>query len=537
MKRIFTLLGLAALLPSGAQAQQEQHDIRPLPAERQAFYSNDIIIENNAPVDQRRVRLSVAFNGWLYAAYTTVDTSNNGGITIRRSKDNGQNWTTFSSYAYPNVRYEAFDLVVAGSDTNNLRLYLAGVNHNSSLSNYTVYIDKYDATTMNYLGNNYAHDNGSRRVYDISIASDYHQPAFNASPYSLGLLYSKYGSSQDSLIFVCSTDGGGSWGPETVVAKSGYYFDNVTLAYGRSNSASNGRYFAAYERLASYQARTGNIYFSRCLSTIDGSWIAPVCLDSINSAMTGVCRNPQIAVQFNNTDNDSGSVTAIVLCERDWTGSGGDYDVLGFYNKRAHFTSYWNRLDISNTGANDMHPDISFDPGYNNFLAVYYDSTNGKLPYVVNGMNLATPNSWITVSAQYNDVTSNLKAAWPRVEINPVELKTAHAWIAENGTNGVAMFDAEYVYTGIGENANGPGGMNIDQLYPNPASGELNIFVSGNQPGAMVTVIDVLGKVVLRENISGDRLQLDVRNWTEGTYFCKIENGREQVTRRFTVLH
>lgn len=561
MKKTFTLLALAISGFGFLQAQNlpKLHPLAPEPvalagtrdqhtnstargSNPTAQYSTDIIIENAPLVDQRRVRISVAFNGWLYAAYNTLDSATgNGGITIRTSRDNGVTWTTMDSYSVSGVNYPAFDIVVAGTDTNSLVLYNVGVNHNTSSGNYVLFVDRYDGRTGAFNGSNYNLQNGTRPIYDVALASDYRFPGVNASPYSVGLLYSTYSSTYDSIVFLGSIDGGGTWGVRQSVATTGGYNRGVSLAYGRSASASNGRYFAAWEQLGASNALTGHIYTSHSTSTVDGSWNTPTNLDSVSSTMINVCRHPQIAVQFNNTDNDSSSCTAVVLVERDYSGVGTDFDLLGFYNKRAHYTNYWNRLDIVNTAENDLQPDISYDPANNNFLAVYYDSTNSKLPYLVNNFNLVTPSTWTVINPQYNDVTTNLHAAWPRVEINPVVVQTAHAWIAEGvASRGVAMFDAEYSTVSVNNLAPENGHTN---MYPNPASSDFT--VNYEQTSAVPVVIRVynsVGAVVEVRNATNfvhgiGNEKFDVSSWANGIYTVTVDNNGNLSSSRIVVAH
>lgn len=508
-------------------------------------YSNDVIIGNNPSIDQRRVRISVAFNGWVYAAYSTVDSAGNaGGITTKMSRDNGINWTTIDNYSSPGYRYPAHDIVVAGTDTNNLVLYLVGVNYNTGSGSYVLFVDRYNATNGTFIGSNFNQSNGTRPVYDVALATDDRFPAIGASPYSLGLLYSTYSPSYDSINFLGSMDGGATWTVRQNVATTGSYNRKVSLSYGRSTSGSNGRYFGAWERLPSQSARTGNIYSSRSQSTVDGPWITPVNLDSVSSTMIGLCSNPQIATSFGTTDNDSGSVTAVVLVQRDYTGNGSDYDMLGFYNKRAHFTNFWYRLDVVNTNENDLQPDVSYDPTNQNFLAVYYDSTNGKLPYLVNGVNLLNPSTWSTINTQYNDNNTNLKAAWPRVEINPVVTQTAHAWIAEGvGTNGVAMFDAEYNVTGVNQNAGtGRGGI-IQNVYPSPAQDKATlVYQVASECDVVINVYNALGEIV-ESHTPGNKVAgeynevINVASWSNGVYLIEVVTGTQKVTTRMVVSH
>lgn len=508
-------------------------------------YSNDVIIGNDPTEDQRRVRISVAFNGWLYASYSTVDSaSNSGGITTRMSRDNGATWTTIDSYSSAGIRYPAHDIVVAGTDTNSLVLYVVGVNYNTGSGNYILFVDRYNGTTGAFTGSNFNQSNGTRPVYDVALACDDRFPAVGASPYSVGLLYSTYSPSYDSINFLGSMDGGATWTVRHNIATTGSYNRKVSLSYGRSASGSNGRYFGAWERLPSQAARTGNIYTSRSQSTVDGPWITPVNLDSVSSTMIGLCSNPQIATCFGNVDSDSGGVTAVVLVQRDYIGDGSDYDLLGFYNKRAHFTSYWNRLDIVNSGENDLQPDISYDPTNQNFLAVYYDSTNGKLPYLVNGINLTTPSAWTTITPQYNDNSTNLKAAWPRVEINPLVTQTAHAWIAEGvGTKGVAMFDAEYVFTDVNANAGAVRGGMIQNIYPSPAQSSATLlYLVGTESDVVINVYNAIGEVVetrvLGNKSAGEYNEVfDVSSWSNGVYMIEVVTGANRQSTRLIVSH
>jgi len=537
MKKI--LFVIVGALVSIAANSQELHigQTSPFVAPK---YANDVIIDMAPTIDQRHVRLSVAFNGWLYAAFSTVDSINNkGGITIMKSKDDGASWQQIERYSFAGFRYPTFDIVVAGTDTSNLSLYLIGVQNNLSLSEYTLFVDRYNAATNAFTGSLYNSPKGTRRIPDVAIATDYRFPAVGASPYSLAFAYSVYSSTYDSVNFAVSLDGGNTFGAIQNVSTTGSYFRKISLAYGRSSSASNGRYFMAWELLTSYSNRTGHIFESRNASIINGSWIKPINLDSVSTSMINLCRNPSIAVQYNDLDNDSSSCTAIVLVERDYNGDGSDYDLLGFYNKRSHYTNYWFRLDIVNSGENDMSPDITYDPGFNNFLAVYFDSTNKKLPYIVNPMNLLTPGTWITITAQYND-SPDLTAPCPQVEINPLVNQTAHVWIEDGiGTNGVAMFDAEYSALGIA----GETGNEDDMLYPNPASGEVNLMISGvSSPGSIINIFDVTGKLVESRQVVNKKAgnsfeKFDVSNWENGLYFIVVPSGNKVQTHKLVVSH
>lgn len=504
-------------------------------------FANDVIIGNAPTIDQRNVKISVAFNGWVYAAYNTYDSSSTaGGITIRMSRDNGFTWTTIDSYSVPGVRYPAHDIVVCGSDTNNLVLYLAGVNNNTSGGTYVMFVDRYNATTGNFIGSNFNQQNSTRPVYDVALASDYLYPAVGASPYSVGLLYSTYSSSYDSIVFLASVDGGTTWTVRQPVATTGSYNRNVSLAYGRSVSASNGRYFGAWEQIGGTTARCGHIYTSRSSSTVNSAWIPKVNLDSVSATMINLCRNPEIAVQYNNSDNDSGSCTAVVFVDRDYNGDGSDYDQLGFYNKRSHYTNFWNRLDIVNSSENDMQGDVAYDTNGDQFLAVYYDSTNGKLPYITNSMNLLNPNTWTVANPQVNDMTTNLKGPYPRVAVKTINATADMAWNSEGANGrGVALFDAQSLASGI--TSLEPRGGNTQMVYPNPANDLVTLNYVANGNDVVINVYNESGELIDSRtpgNPAGTQQEIfETSSWVNGVYMIQVVNGAANQSSRVVVHH
>jgi hypothetical protein len=243
--------------------------------------------------------------------------------------------------------------------------------------------------------------------------------------------------------------------------------------------------------------------------------------------MTNVCRNPRIATSYGTNDNDSGSITAVVLFERDY---GSDYDILGFANKRAHITNFWYRLDVSNWGPNDIQPDVIFDPDSNKFRATYYDSTNFKLKYAQNDWNLVTPDTWTVSAAQYNDVAPGTNP-YPRLAYSPAEKGSAAVWTRKGtGTNGVAMFDASYtaIYVGI-DNNNEPV-LNIS-AYPNPTAHYLYISLDGIEM-ANLLLIDNNGQVIETYNAVTNNQMISLETLPTGIYFLQFTHNGKSVTKK-----
>jgi gingipain R len=76
------------------------------------------------------------------------------------------------------------------------------------------------------------------------------------------------------------------------------------------------------------------------------------------------------------------------------------------------------------------------------------------------------------------------------------------------------------------------------QVYPIPASNQLNISWNSIAPNTHVELINLDGKVVAQENISGTgklHQSVDVSKLTSGIYFINIINGDQKVTKRVII--
>lgn len=497
-------------------------------------FGDDVTISSSS-FNQKNVEVTTAFNGWVFSAISFEDPATNaGGINIRKSTDGGMTWSELDTYSSVNARYEAHDILVTGTDLASLIVSLTGVRHDLTTGTYVLFNDRYNASTGAFIGSNLNRNFGTNRVYDVELASDYLLPGVGVAPYSVAILYSKYSSSLDSLNSIVSLDGGATYTLNQSVATTGGYFRNVALSYGKSNSGSNGRYFAAWERLASSSARNGNIYTSRNSSDVASAWITPVNLDSISSAAIGLCRNPRIATMFNTIDNDSSGVTAVVSVERDYNGDASDYDVIGFYNKRAHFANFWYRYDINNSSESDYNGDLVYDNVSNNFHGVYFDSTNLKLNYLKNDFQFQTPDAWTSVSLSINDTLSLTKNPIARVSYNYALSEVAIAWIDTKtvGLGGRAKIDGESFI-----NVVGLGELEADNIsvYPNPTLGIINVDVaSGSTETLSLRILDIQGRIVYDENLNGSDLgfnqKIDLSEQLSGVYLLEIRNAKELIS-------
>lgn len=534
MKPSLTLLSVLLAVNSVAQEVRTAPPPQPPGTPK---YSTDAFIDPFSGLDQRRVRIATAYNGVIYAAFSTVDHgAEAGGIAILKSLDGGATWGVVDSYSVPFTSYPAFDLAVTGSTPNDLVVTLVGVNRSAGVDD-VLFVDRYDGMTNAYLGNGYLRSFDVDLVMDVSIASDHLFPAVGTAPFSMGVLYTRRMAASDSVAFIASLDGGFTWPVYEGVMNTGQYCRNVSLAYGQSASASNGRYFGAWETLNAADLRTGNIYTARSQSIVNGPWTAPRNLDSLSATMIGLCRDPQIAVSQTAIDNDSGSVSAVVLVSRDFSTIGSDHDILGFYNMRAHFTDFWYRLDVSNNSENEMQPDVSYDHVNQTFLATYFDSTNIQLPLLDQPLNLPDPNNWNIRAFQYNDNLpgDTLFSAWPRVEYDPLEDKAVNAW-TDGNVKGRARFDAENLITAV-PLAGAPAMELLAQ--PTVADDQVTVVHTGAPTGGQLELIDARGAVVLRApaDASG-RTPLAVHQLPSGRYTVRFgARGGAVATTPLVVMH
>jgi hypothetical protein len=274
---------------------------------------------------------------------------------------------------------------------------------------------------------------------------------------------------------------------------------------------------------------------------VSGAWIAPKNLDSLSSTMIGLCRNPRVMTSSGLTDNDSAGVSEIVLVERDFQGTGADYDVLGFFNSKAHFANFWYRFDVKNNGSYHQHPDAVYHDSARAFLITYYDSTASQLNYERHSFNMSQANAstWTLVKTAYNDVAAGPKPQ-TRIAYNPKEKKLAAAWISQTGSgNPIALFDSEYntIYSSLTT----PKAKQFEtSVFPNPAKDFLNINLNlTNATQIAVELIDMTGKSILKNDygrLAGEQaLRLDFSNLKKGLYVLQIKSNSESVGYKINI--
>lgn len=542
MKLRFTILILSVLLFSigvlKSQSIINNVSTLQLKSGNSVLFGKDIIINDNPTRDQRQVSLCSDFNGWLYAVYSYI---NQGfpGFTILKSIDNGITWTVFYDGYYPEgAFFSSIDILVTGDSISNLKLFLAIVVSNAITTH------EGEAWVLRFNGETGIYEDQlffDFPCYCLSIASDFMYPAINSNPHSLGLLYSKYSGSGDSIIFRSSSNSGMSLDNRKIVATSTIRFHNVALTYGRSFSQNNGRYYAAWEEKADFTSNVGHIYTAHTEPNFNSSFTTPVMLDNLDASAYNNAKNPAIACQYNNTDNDSSNLTEIILFDKFITTSN-KYDIEGFYNMKSTNTANFKKFTLNTSSDNKQQPWVNFNPFDSTFMVTYYNATIQKLHFLLHNFNMSNADSWQVLNSGYND-SSNLVKPYPRVVLNIAEQQGANVWAAEGtGGNGIAMFDAPYsIYTGFTEN-NKTDNFEIFHVYPNPCSSFVNVaFELRSTESVTISITDLLGKKmeILQDQVYHNGIYLikcDVSHFPQGSYLLSIKTQHIIEYRKILII-
>ncbi len=542
MKARFTLFAFLLLCLTGLNAQTGflGGSVAPLKPQSPLF-GKDIILNDQPSQIQRKVAICSAFNGWQYVAiaYTDYSLGTGGHLTVMKSVDNGINWTIAfdSNYGTDSAVFVSIDILVVGNSETNLKMIISFVSSNSSTligdGNVGVYDESTGLWEYNLLWAYYC--------YDIALATDYLYPSTNSNPNSIGILYSKYAVTGDSLIFRSSSNGGLSLDGDQQIKVTPNRFHKVSLAYGRSQSFNSGRYFAVWEEQTGFGEMLGHIYTSHTNPNFNSPFTNPVNIDGLDPTTINQCQNPVIACQYNAVDNDSSNLTEVLMFEK-YKPSLSRYDIGAYYNLQACSSTYFKPMTVTDPTHVNFQPDLAFNPYDSTFMFTYYDTTVIKLPFLKTNFNLPTPNNWMVVNSGYND-SPDITTPSPKVELNIGQPEAMNAWIANRPDGkGIAMFDAPYsTYTGVSNQGNGTSTKLIG-AYPNPCSTTIKIaFELKNTGRVTINLMGIMGQplgTVTDQDYSTGKhtVQYDVSGLPDGSYLYTVRSGEFSAAGKFTVI-
>ncbi len=545
MKKVITLFAyLCCILLIPVTQTKAQSSVQPGLTPQ---FMTDITIEQNTLANQRHVRIASAFNGWMFAAFIVNDTvSHKGGVVVSYSRNGGINWLPFNGYPYfDHSWYTGCDITVEGVDTALLNVFVGDVRRDLISNKYEVEVQRYEAIHIAFPPTQvYFKQLDSNKVYDMALTSDYRQPSVSPpvdTVYTVGLLYNHHGFGMDTMIFATTESKSKYKFGKGRVVDTEAHLRNLALSYSYSATANKGTYNAAWESLDTTTSTFGHILTSRSTMRVDSAWLKPTYLDSLNPSFINMLRSPSIACQNSNTDNDSSNATAAISFDYARNGFADSLDLYAYVNNRADSTNFWSLLALAVTNHNELQSNLAYDAKNNQFLITYYDSTAGGLVYMTDSVSHLLPVN--LVNTQYNDLTTNLKAPWPRVVSNPSTKGAFFAWAIESSTaEGVIKCDGTYLFTSTGPILQ-LDGMKVFNPYPNPATSAVILPVFSDLAAELkITLVDVLGQPVWSEMKSVPagglmNIDLDVAAYAAGVYFCRIETATASHTLRLVVQH
>ena len=533
----FVMFSLVFARDLNAQISRDK-PLLPVQTNRSPLFGKDIVINDMPDRDQKNIVICSAYNGWLFAMYS-YKLGDFAAIVILKSSDKGIHWEVLidSYYPYTGTAYKVKDIMACGDSEANLTLYLAYILTHNNPDYGTGYV-------MRCIGSPFTPDHlvlQGNCVRDLAFANDFLYPASNTNPYSISVVISQYQFSNEEYLINTSTGNVGYHLDIHDTLISDKPFLNLSLAYGRSPSWSSGRYFAVWEQADNVNSPTGHIYTAHTEPNFDSHYTRPVCIDSLDPSAINLCRNPVIACQYNDTDNDSANLTTVILYEQ-YDPVNDRFDVKGVYNLQSTLTSCFKPLSFTNPEHENLQPDIAFNPYTSNFMATWYDATEQKLPFITNNLNFQQPDNWTVVSTGYNDAP-DLEDPHPKVEIDFSEQKGINVWRSEGtGGNGVALFDAEYsTYTSVSEIDHGEGERLLG-AYPNPCDQYLNIaFELEKSEKVTIRLYDLSGKsleFICNQNFpaGNNTFKADVSDLSPGTYLYSFSAGEFSGYSKFSVI-
>ena len=531
-------LMILVLMVSGinAMAQQTTFPGAPYKPMDSPVYGADVLIQGNPSEDQRNARIVVAQNGFLYSAYMI----SSGGFRIARSTDNGASWV-HSATLRGGYSLNAIDIAVTGADSNSINIWAISTGYkNSSIDVWDVVIEKFD-NQMNVMSLTTLDQRLANFGYpDVAIATDFAYPSVGASPFSIGALYCKMGTPNDNIVFKSSADGGATYSNTQTLVSTGLAHMNVALAFGRSPSYPQGRYFAAWDK----QEFFGGGYFGQVLTAyslnqFDGAWSAPYSLDTIAGGNANSAMDPSIACQSDQVDNVNGAFTVVVTYDK--LLPGGSKCAYGAGNLNPVAGDTWTPVFSSGTGTrHDFEPDIAYDGSHQKFYVTWSDSLNAKLKCAVNDMNLQTSGAWNSFSDGYNDA-ANISFPFPKVKFNPVSQQVVHVWDSHRTTMICnATFDKNNLPVGI-SNATTPERFSFS-VSPNPCKSQTNISFNLDREGNVsLLMFDLSGRQVLTIpsqlfSLGSHRYELNTGTLKPGCYIVQLQAGNAFGIQRIIVM-
>lgn len=120
--------------------------------------------------------------------------------------------------------------------------------------------------------------------------------------------------------------------------------------------------------------------------------------------------------------------------------------------------------------------------------------------------------------------------AWEDYEPDPTQLDFLSTWLTARLTYLDSNFNAPCDPIGITEQA-----IAGFSLYPNPASGQVQVVLDGAGAVADLSVIDAIGRTVLQQTLHGERSSVDLSGLRSGLYLAQVRRDGQAVTIKLII--
>ena len=477
--------------------------------------------------------ISVAFNGWIYVAYNyNVVNSGFTGRVIEVSKDNGMSWEILFDHQFnPQNVIEFTSMIVAGTDTSNLRIFVTTRHHINQFwsGSLTVLKGTTGETVTQFIT---LQDGNTFGISDVAICSDYKHPYLNPNPYSVALAYSQYDpSGNDSILIIFSNDGGLNFTGPYFVATSPV-IGNVDIAYGSYNSPAVGRYSIVWEQNGNIVATQSEVGYPL------NYYPNPPLLDTSYSNLSGRLHNPVISIQSTEYGNASGDYTTVILAER-YDSVTSSNDIVGFFNNDTQNGGFGYPAIVDSSADNTINPSISFDETNGNFLVTWYNQTRKELPCLYHDMNF--PGLWITLTSNYADTSSFLNPL-PLIRANEPMNDITVCWIQEKDTvnpansRGILKYDATALPLFVSSQKSN----DKFKIEPNVTTGWFRVLINKEliQVNSKLEIYNSLSKLVYSEKIlqsNSDFIKNYDLNFSKGIYFITLSNKNKFYNQKIII--
>jgi len=186
---------------------------------------------------------------------------------------------------------------------------------------------------------------------------------------------------------------------------------------------------------------------------------------------------------------------------------------------------------------------------------IFLVTTNGTIMYKTNNKEWASINNGLKSNQKITKVISydNIVIAYSNSEIFYTK-DFGNNWVADTvlgnfpiscftidgndiylGTRVGGIFKKNFSYLSIDEK---PSKNNLLAIYPNPATDLINVEFNDNLIPTSIVITNLLGfemKSINFNNITGNEIEFDTRDLTEGIYFCRLQEGNQIEVRKFVV--